>query len=497
MPLNNVSYPDASKNVSFKVTYNNGTQHACSLDSFAIRPDRFVLSAPAGEDIELLTSAKDYNLSLLAPQHASTTPTNEYNVLNVSDTSFDLSQTLYKKDGTVDAGLHGTLSFSTTTFNITNGSALNAVGLKFDDVAKVNVKLVDDTWAQVDLSNNDTTADCSTTGAYICGDINATFIPANFALSTVSLYNNNASNFTYLSNDLNMSAHVSLTLTSKNQLGGTTQNFEQNSWENPLNVFLTLPTVTGMTSHKDDVNETLNLGFITGVYTIPWNETNTSKKLMFNFLRATNQAINPFDVNGSSVTLDAASLYTSSSAATKTVTGTSVADQNATFVFGRTNAPRQRFSGNTGTALIYYEVFCNGASCDKALLPDGPSSQSTNDPRWFKNSSLPAASGTVGTITQKATTPKVASSAAAGTSPDFVNLVYDAANINRTYPYKATMENNASSWLIYNQYKPAGATTNEFEVEFESANNSWAGVHETNATTGSSASSKTNRRSMW
>lgn len=499
MPLNNVIYSSASRNVSFKTTYNNGTQHACSLDSFAIRPDRFVLSAPSGEDIELLTSAQDYNLSLTAPQYALSTPTNEYNVSDVNDTVFDLNPTLYQKDGTIDNSLHGTLNFSTTTFTITNGSAFNAVGINFDDVGKVNIQLVDDTWAQVDIGNNDTLAECSATGAFICGDINATFIPANFALSAVSLYNNDGNVFTYLSNDLNMSAHVSVTLTAKNSLNATTQNFKQNSWENPVNVLLTPPAIVGMVSHKDDANETLDLGFATGVYTIPWNETNASKQLIFNYLRDTNQTINPFEINGSNLTVNAASLYTSSSAATKTVTGTSVADQNATFVYGRTNAPRQRFTGNIGTALIYYEVFCSGAGCDKSLLPNGVNSQSTNDPRWFKNTlhTPPINYGVVGPVSQKALTPKVTSSLAAGMSPDSVVLTYDAANANRTYPYKATMENNASSWLIYNQYRPAGTNTNEFEVEFESANNSWAGIHETNATTNSNASSKTNRRSMW
>lgn len=499
MPLNNVIHNNASRNVSFKVTYNNGTQYACSLDSFAIRPDRFILSAPTGEDIELLTSARDYNLSLTAPRYASTTPSSDYNVSDVNDTSFDLNQTLYQKDGSTDPGLLGTLSFSSTTFNITNGVASNAVGINFDDVGKVNIKLIDNTWAAVDTSNNDTVANCSATGAYICGEVNATFIPASFALSAVSLFNNNSNTFTYLSNDLNMSAHVNVTITAKNDLNGTTQNFDQYFWENPVNVFLNPPAITGMTSHKDDANETLYLGFITGAFTIPWNETNTSKKLMFNYLRDANKTINPYEVNGSSLTVNTASTYTSSSAVTKTVVGSSVADQNATFVYGRTNAPRQRFTGKTGTAFIYYEVFCSGTSCNKSFLPDGLNSQSTNDPRWFKNTLHSVVnSGNVGTIIQKGGTGTssdiVDATAATGTNPDNTTLSYDES---KDYPYKTTMQNTPSSWLVYNQYKPANNTLNEFEVEFESTNSSWAGVHETNTTTNVNASTKTNRRSMW
>ena len=58
------------------------------------------------------------------------------------------------------------------------------------------------------------------------------------------------------------------------------------------------------------------------------------------------------------------------------------------------------------------------------------------------------------------------------------------------------MENNASGWLIYNKYNP-NATTNEFEVEFVKPGGSWAGKHETNTSTDSNASNKTNRRLMW
>ena len=75
----------------------------------------------------------------------------------------------------------------------------------------------------------------------------------------------------------------------------------------------------------------------------------------------------------------------------------------------------------------------------------------------------------------------------------FTNLVYTGG---RGYPYKATMENNASNWLIYSKYNSA-ATKNQFEVEFDTGAATWAGVRETNTTTTSNVTSKTNRRSMW
>ena len=183
----------------------------------------------------------------------------------------------------------------------------------------------------------------------------------------------------------------------------------------------------------------------------------------------------------------------------KKVSGQLIIDQNLTHYYGRTNTPRQRFITPAGTSsnpaqdFIYYEVYCDlNDGCDKSLLQGGNDANSTNDPRWFINTNHTVGFGTAGNITQKGAN-RVTATDASGNHQDSTNLVYDAS---RGYPYKATMENNASSWLIFNRYNPA-ATSNEFEVEFENAGSSWAGVKETSTTTNNNASSKTNRRTMW
>ena len=88
---------------------------------------------------------------------------------------------------------------------------------------------------------------------------------------------------------------------------------------------------------------------------------------------------------------------------------------------------------------------------------------------------------------------EVSATPTSGNHLDSTNLVYNAS---KGYPYKTTMENNASRWLIYNKYD-ANDTRNEFEVEFDKRGSSWAGKNETNTTTGANATVKTNRRSMW
>ena len=385
---------------------------------------------------------------------------------------------------------------SVTSFNFTNGYASD-VSMSFDDVGKMTMKLQDIHWADIDI--DDTDANCSNEtggiGRYICGETNATFIPDHFTFSAVNLYDdNNISNFTYLSNDLNMSAHVGVIITAKNNANGTTLNFDSASWENPVDINLSLSTTNTPAIIKNEIDTTQNIGFSNGVKTIAANESNSSRNLMFNFTREVNTTLNPFVVNGSELTLNASSTYGSTN-----ITGSSVADRNATFLYGRTHASRQRFDSNAGNTFIYYESFCYGTdsdskTCDRALLPNGLNSKRTNDLRWFINENHNSVNdGVVGTVTQRASTVLVTATTPTTLTPATVTLTY---NENYGYPYKTTMENNASSWLIHNE-DDSTATRNLFSVEFEGGASDWSGIHETDASTKDSGAVRTNRRSMW
>jgi hypothetical protein len=177
-------------------------------------------------------------------------------------------------------------------------------------------------------------------------------------------------------------------------------------------------------------------------------------------------------------------------------------NQSVKHYYGRTHASRQRYEGNSGTANIYYEVFCYGTTggntCDTSLIP-GTVLKRTDDIRWYINYSHTVNEGSVGAVVEKdnigyvtATTPSVA-------SPSQTTLTYDANGDgvdNESYPYRTTMENTASRWLIYDPNNPA-AFTNSFSVEFDTADSNWSGEHNTTTTTRSVGSVKTNRRSQW
>jgi hypothetical protein len=67
--------------------------------------------------------------------------------------------------------------------------------------------------------------------------------------------------------------------------------------------------------------------------------------------------------------------------------------------------------------------------------------------------------------------------------------------MSKGYPYKTTIQNEASPWLIYNESDPA-ATRNEFQVEFNNAG-VWSGKYDTETTTKNSSAKDTNRRIIW
>ncbi|QFR49887.1 hypothetical protein FJR48_09165 [Sulfurimonas lithotrophica] len=501
----------------------------CSSDNFAIRPDRFDITisdpnTPAHVP-DLMRSGSTYNTTVKAYDYDSSGHT-DIQTSNYNQTKSNLTlgdSVVNSADGTATT-LSGSASISSeSVFNILNGISTdgtdnNVVGMEFDDVGKVTLILKDKNWAKVDLEDNRSVNDpsaslynnCNEDGSYICGDLNVTFIPHHFKIQDLNVSNNNGltSTFTYLSNidDTNIStfdmgARVQVLVVAQNENNGTTLNFTTGApyYENPVGLNISIADLL-----HNDANTTsipnAKLGFIAGKYTVAWNENNTSKMLRFNFPREVNNAINPFRVLAADLNISADSYYTQiSPSSDANITGEDIGtgNGNATFIYGRTNTPRRIITGDIGNTFIYFESYCNGVdsfgvNCNKSLLPNGVDSNSTNDPRWYVNALHTPSDGIVGTVSQKNTNKVDITGIIAGT-PTQVGLDYDESS---GYSYKATMENNASRWLIYNKFD-ANDDKNEFEVEFVKSSQDWGGVDDANSTSQTSGASKTNRRIMW
>jgi uncharacterized repeat protein (TIGR01451 family) len=381
----------------------------CSTDNFAARPDRLNVTSTDYDYPNLFRSAQDYNTTVHAYVYGANTDSPDYNVTS-ANMVFDINTTKYNRNDMIDAAMAGTASFS-GDFNMSNGLSAKSgiigsevVGLKFDDVGKIDIHLEDQTWSAVD--NDDTLKNCDSDGTYVCGDTNLTFIPHHFDFNTLTITNNNGNpgSFTYLANELGqMAGRIETQMRALNKDGNVVQNFAVNPlWEN--NIIVT-PVVRKSTYIHPDANETtianIAVGFGTGTdangtKTIAWNDTNTSTYLRFNFQRDVNLAANPFDVNGSDLNISIVSNYTdASNAHTADINGSrlgtgvedlpytvvSPGNGKSTFVYGRIIPRDVRAFGDTVNVIAsaWYEVY-NSSSINGTSLP-----ASRNEPQWFIN----------------------------------------------------------------------------------------------------------------
>ena len=357
----------------------------------------------------------------------------------------------------------------------------------YDEVGKIQYHLMDQNWSDVD--KDDTPATCSNEegenmGRFICGDVNQTYIPSHFHITDVTLHDNNDSTFTYISNDLNQSASITLHIEAQNEQNNTTRNFDYGSWEQSL-------AITFITSKEQNIlKHTIEdkIEFEDGNKTIIYSESNVSRKLLFNYERNISKALNPFkieDVN-ISVLADYGDInITEDGEANATNSG------EVTFLYARAHILRHRFvKASEYTLPIYYEVYCDGDG-NKTLLPNGDDSNVSDDPRWYINTKHNSSFGEVKVLEQKYATTRVTQKSI---SLNSLVLEYDSS---RGYPYKATINIYPSSWLIYNKYN-YNAKANDFEVELENNTKSDSvGQKETNATTKAKATLLLNRRTLW
>lgn len=365
----------------------------------------------------------------------------------------------------------------------------------------------------------------STTGS-VFRDFNATFHPYKFDLSSInpSVGLNNAplasGSFVYMSDmskDEAMSFHLNGNIRASGFNDSNLSNFISGCYAKPIDINITKSTANVAYQYRFNTKNSSNAKISTT--SGDFNNTSTliqlsegnftsstlgsiNSNLNLNFNRTNNSAANPAKINLISYSVDcqnpdADCKFSADLSAAKTTSGFKSLEHNVTHYYGRTNASRQRYEGNSGSANIYYEIYCfdtiNGNTCNKTLLPNGLNSKRTSDVRWFVNEEHNATNdGYVGTVIQKG------ANVVTATAATYDNIATTTLTYNGTsYPYKTTMENNASGWLIYNKDNPS-ATRNQFSVEFQDAADSgWSGAAETNTTTKSPNAVKTNRRSNW
>ena len=466
------------------------TWHLCyASDELAIRPDHYTVAMPDPDAPDLLRSGKAYRIALTAIDANSTTPSADYNVSNLAP-SLGIKTTKYFKNGSIDTHglLHGTAEVNSSVHIYSVGgmtspdenkpsSAQPVVPILYNDIGRVMLRIYDYTWSNVD--QNDTPQNCDggtingvkVPGAYICGDLNLTFIPDHFKVENIHLHNHHDGNFTYLSSDLNMSAHVDLNISARNARGEVVQNFRRGSlyYENPVQVDMNVTEWIGngtpasrhpggVKALVHDIHTARLLGFggadANGTHHIAWNESNASQQLMLNYPRKKNRPVNPFVLNGSDINITVQSYYGNT-----IISGTGIADQNATFLYARAKATKDLYDdvtdGHKNTPIMV-EVYCDKWPASAAICPQVDTlSGQTHDRRWFLATSHDMSRDN-GNITLSAnhgaqiTHPSV-SIQSADKGVDLLEDVTCSSSGLVDINFVTTHPTDTSSWLIFNK----------------------------------------------
>ncbi|WP_297442990.1 choice-of-anchor L domain-containing protein [Sulfurimonas sp.] len=451
------------------------------------------------------TTNKDLNITIIngiREMNSSISQVGEY-TLALLDTTWT------SIDRVVQA--HHTGSYFTTTPDCVVGSSAVPKSITFDHFTGCNISSV-----HTNLDNG---------LQYV--NLRPTFHPYEFDLRSIvpsvglnddpDIVNSPFIYMADLSKDENMSYHLNGNIKAVGKNAIVTTNFVEGCYATPLDInisrdIIDLPVAYQYRVHIQDENATdirdvlKDINNSKEVIALASSDFIKSAKgevktiLNLNYQRKVNKAINPqavtfidYDVKCSN---SANCGYAADFNVANETKGNIQLNHNIKHYYARSHVQRQRYFGNEGNASITYEVFCDISNDgNKTLLQDDINSTFTDDPRWFVNTKHTNNYGKSGQIKQKGANyvKIVAGTEPTGNYPDIITLKYDGTN---GYPYKATMQDKASNWLIYGKYNP-NAVVNEFEVEFINNSGNWAGQAETDTTTKKNAADQTNRRLMW
>jgi uncharacterized repeat protein (TIGR01451 family) len=531
-----------------------------STDNFAARPDHFEFSSNNKSYPDLLRSAQDYNLSLIA-KDGSGNATLDY---NTTGNTFRMAPPTLNPNNnpSITASLEGDANITASTATIRDGVSVDSsgnavdslgrpidnVGFTFNNVGEVGINIIDPSWADVD--EDDTPEDCNATtnaygipieaGRFICAEELITrFIPHHFIL-TSQLKNHRDGSFTYMhTNDYtagkpHMAAHVSLAIKAENAEGDTTTNFKENAYEHPITVDLnvtdwntTLKNLKDLENPRLDINRNkkeitnMTLGFGTkgygdGTYTIETNSsTPYTQQLMFNYKRIENTPKDPFNITGSEVNSTVIAKYTSTKGAVEgnaLIKGTALAGGNATFYYARVR-PARDFYPNVASAQqntpVLIDVYCdisadlNYTRCNRAVIGIDTANGyfSGNALKWWlalkHNQALNDGNVTL-TVTGTGALNKTKVIILTANNAEDDNITVSPNTVNRPVTVRIDLDTTNPTDTNAWIYDPLGiAAPPPFEeVEFV-GNSNWTGQGETGNVVGSSSSKKINKRLGW
>ena len=435
-------------------------------DDFAVRPDKFELSFTPNSVRKI--AEKEYVLDFKAIDGVGN-PTVAYN----ETIPFEHTETNTHPDC-----ISGVFSPSPNNIAFVNGQkTINEV--TYNEAGRINIKIketVGSEFAAIDAS--DTPESLRLISQY---DQNISFVPNHFNINA-SLKQAGGS-YTYINSSIAepiaMAAVFDINISAAGENNNTLRNYSSNCYAQDSNLTFSFQTITpnptnaierivfheASTNSDGNVNIDQNDFVMDGLSKSIFSDGNATLALRVNFERKTDIAAEPFRLRPISIGLKDFN----------DITGTfATNDHNATFYYGRVHAPDQRFGGKSGTARVYYEVFCRDCDRTDFNAAGDPSPDTLN---WFQNifhDNLTDGNVTlftsVGNVrfsnANYGTAPVAAQTTAVVDGLETQNLI-----INQS-PYIDRIEITPSPWLVFNPF--VDTNTTDFIVEFTSKGK-WAG----------------------
>lgn len=361
------------KNVSSACPISTEDNSTIATDRFAVRPASFDLSAPNA------IAGADFNVTFRALNQIGTA-SSDYN--ETSSGTFDVQ--IAERNPVCPLG---TFTAPLTPLTFQNGS--KTLTTRYSDVGLIDINITDmdkpciSRYAAIDCDDLNVSDGSAFTADLIpIGHKSASIVikPHHFDYDA-RLQNFNALNYTYLSNDLNMSAKLDLNITARGADNLTTPNYNALCYAKNTNYtfnYFTAPSISSslqyVTDRPDPYTQVFGIGTFgindinRSVFTTDHNGTAVFE-VSLNFTRSPSLPLSPFDMNISSALVQD----------TDGISGNDATIGNATFVYGRTRAYDITTDQTTVPNPVEMEIY--GKNPTHSFLNDKPQ----NILYWYRN----------------------------------------------------------------------------------------------------------------
>ncbi len=318
-----------------------------SSDNFSVRPERFTCKL----DNSPLVAEHLYPMTITATQYQQELAVADYNT-----SAFSVNTTRYMNNGEQNNSLSGVLN-RTDLDGFEDGNCSGSIA--FNDVGIVGIDINDSAWALVDAD------DTPLSQRVIYNECNRTFGAHHFDVQLTRPVIENNTTFTYLSNDLNMSAWIrdlNVSFTAQGEANGTLLNYQEpqtlyfakNVDVTPQLIIPAAPHGAAISINTPVAKLDTNLSFVAGRADINYTD------VRFNYPRHFDLPRDPFIILGSDGNFSV-SINETASAGVNGSADTDM-DANATFYFGRLHPKDLKSTDNPATTAIEIEVYDDSGS---------------------------------------------------------------------------------------------------------------------------------------